>query len=755
MPDQISPSQAAHDQESRADADPAPQSSQFWLGEITAAQKRDRRWHERARKVVARFRDEREREHFGEKRANILWSNTEILKSALFSGLGNPDVRRRFPKRGADDKAARTAAIVLERGLSYCQDAYDAESPVECAIEDMLLPGRGVAWVVYEADVEDKADNESEGEEGEEAEGGAPAMMGHNGGPPMIHDQRVELQHVYWQDFLTSAGRKWADVWWVARRHVYSRDELIANFGEEHGSKIPLGAEIDGAESRRDGDRDDTFKRANVWEIWDRSKKQRIYVAEGYNVVIKADDDPYRLRAFFPCPEPLYGVKTTSALTPIPEYTLYQDQADELDQITTRLHNLVDALRRRGVYDASAEGPDNQLSQLQHARDNQFVPYKGFAVLMEKGGLKNVFQTEDLTPIVAVVDRLYTHRATLVQTIYEVTGISDVLRGSSNPNETATAQRIKGQFGSLRLQKRQSRVQRFIRDAYRLKAEIMAEHFTREKLVEMTGIEMPDRMEIAQAQAIMQQMQMAQQIARAGPGQMPGMQAPMPMQPPNPAMVKRAQEVLVAAPWDEVSAILRSDERRGYKIDVESDATAKVDDLEEKQARLEFITSMQGYLEKALPAAMQIPALLPLIREMTSFGVRAFKIGRSMEEAFDDAFDRLGQMAQQQQQAGPTPDPKAQAEAQKAQADAQRTQVETQAIQMRAQADVQATQQRSQADAFAAQQKAQAEATESRLKQEAAMLDLEERRRAGDIKAASAIADLQTKIASAMQPYGP
>ena len=74
---------------------------------------------------------------------------------------------------------------------------------------------------------------------------------------------------------------------------------------------------------------------------------------------------------------------------------------------------------------------------------------------------------------------------------------------------------------------------------------------------------------------------------------------------------------------------------------------------------------------------------------------------------------------------------------------------------MRAQADVQATQQRSQADAFAAQQKAQAEATESRLKQQAAMLDLEERRRAGDIKAASAIADLQTKIASAMQPYGP
>src|SRR5262249_3116951 len=158
------------------------------------------------------------------------------------------------------------------------------------------------------------------------------------------------------------------------------------------------------------------FQRARVWEIWDKSKKQRIYVAEGYSAELAREEDPYELADFFPTVEPLYGVKTTSTLIPIPEYTLYQDQAQELDLITTRLSRLINNLKRRGVYDASSDGSDQQLAQLAFADDDQFLPYRGFAALMEKGGLKNVFQTEDLQPTIAVVAQLFQQRAQLVQT---------------------------------------------------------------------------------------------------------------------------------------------------------------------------------------------------------------------------------------------------------------------------------------------------------------------------------------------------
>ena len=142
------------------------ESAKFWHDELSAADKREETWRKRGKKVVDRYRDERDHDESSERRTNILWSNTETLKSVLFQGVAAPDVRRRFPKKGKDDRIARTAALVLENGLSYCADAYDSEFQVECAIEDMLLPGRGQAWIVYDADVEygEKTDEESEAE---------------------------------------------------------------------------------------------------------------------------------------------------------------------------------------------------------------------------------------------------------------------------------------------------------------------------------------------------------------------------------------------------------------------------------------------------------------------------------------------------------------------------------------------------------------------------------------------------------------
>lgn len=683
---------ATNDTRASAEGD-KPLSAKFWLSELDAAKKRDEKWHKRAEKVVARYRDERDSDDRTERKTNILWSNTEVLKSVLFQGIGNPDVRRRFPRKGKEERAARQASLVLEHGLSYCADSYDSSGAIECAVEDMLLPGLGQCWLVYDAEIEEEpASNDNEAAED--------AEMVATG----IKDQRVYFEHVYWQDYRTSAGRKEADIWWKARRHQYSRDELNTYFPKD-GEKISLDAVIADRPSDKNED-DDTFKRANVWEVWDKTKRQRVYIAEGYPTMLRQDEDPYQLSKFFPCPEPLYGVKTTSSLIPIPEYTLYQDQADELDRITTRLANLIEALKRRGVYDASMEGSEGQLSGLATAGDNEYLPYKGFVNLSDKGGLAGVFASEDLEPIIKVVAGLYEQRSQLVQTIYEVTGISDVIRGTSNPNETATAQRIKGQFGSLRIQKRQGKVQTFIRDLFRLKGEILAEHFEREKLEEMTGIDMPLQSQIDQAKQqlamVAQQQHMAQQAqqqpqpgvqamgANGGPpmdgtqGQAPGSgMAPMPPQPPpmpmpSPEQMAELQEVAKAVSWEEIAAILKSDDRRGYKVDIETEATAQADEQADKEARIELLTTMQGFLERAIPFAMQVPEAAPLVKELGIFTLKSFKAGRTLEESFDDFFDQLQKKPAPQQQGDPV-----------AQAEADHVNAKTEALKATTQADVQ------------------------------------------------------------------
>jgi hypothetical protein len=290
---------------------------------------------------------------------------------------------------------------------------------------------------------------------------------------------------------------------------------------------------------------------------------------------------------------------------------------------------------------------------------------------MEKGGLKGAFQTEDLGPIIAVVDRLYQQRVMLVQTIYEVTGISDVVRGASDPNETATAQRIKGQFGSLRIQKRQRRINTFIRDLYRIKAEIIAEHFEREKLEEMSGIDLPTEMQVEaakqQLQLIEQQQSMADQPQapqmghNGGPPMGPQPQMPFPQMPmPDPETIQSLRNMARAVPWEGVARILRSDDKRGYKVDIETDATAQVDDQAEKESRIEFLTTMQGYLERIIPAVQAMPQLAPLSKELVIFALKSFKVGRTLEETFDDAFDDLAKQPRQ-----PQTDPIADAKAKK------------------------------------------------------------------------------------------
>ncbi len=76
--------------------------------------------------------------------------------------------------------------------------------------------------------------------------------------------------------------------------------------------------------------------------------------------------------------------------------------------------------------------------------------------------------------ISAALEKLYLARDQIKNVIYETTGISDILRGLTDPNETLGAQQIKTQWGSLRVQRKQAEVARFARDLFRLKAEIFA-----------------------------------------------------------------------------------------------------------------------------------------------------------------------------------------------------------------------------------------------------------------------------------------
>lgn len=561
--------------ETRQEAEAAGGEARFWQIQLQLADDDQKEWFKSGDAVVSRYRNDKDSTRKSvTRRFAMLYSNTETLKSAIYAKQAKPDVRRRYSDQ---DPIGKQVAEIIERALIECSDDYasgeDADSAVESAIEDYLLPGRGVVRIQYEA--------QTAGPEGQE----------------VIADQNVSEQYVYWKDFRHEPARKWSQVTWVAFAHKMGRQALIENF-PEIGSQVPLNWTPETGQKKVE----DSLKRARVWEVWDKETKTRLWIVEGFDKVLRKDADPYRLQKFFPVAKPLLAITTNDTLIPEPEFSVYKDQADSLDEIENRIDKLTKALRRRGVYDATV----TELKRLAKAADNEFIPVKNWSELATKGGLSKAFESEDISVISQVLLQLHEQRDLRIQTIYEVTGISDILRGSSNPNETLGAQKIKAQFGGARLKKRQDKVQKWIRDTLRIKAEIIAEHFEPQKLEAITGIPIP------------------MQPQPAPPGQ----------QPQPPAGVQIMQ-------------ILRDDKMRSYRVDIETDSTVFEDAEMEKQARTELIQGVTEFLTAAVPLGAQVPPLMPLLFEILEFGLRGVKAGRTLEDAVEQTKQAVQQMAQQ------------------------------------------------------------------------------------------------------------
>lgn len=225
-----------------------------------------------------------------------------------------------------------------------------------------------------------------------------------------------------------------------------------------------------------------------------------------------------------------------------------------------------------------------------------------------------------------------------------------------------------------------------------------------------------------------------------------GMPSPPMMAPPvmpSEEQIEQAKLIVDACTWEEVSAILRSDDRRNYTVDVETDATAFEDEEAEKQQRIEFLTAISGWLQQAIPAVQMNPSLGPLMKELTTFAVGAFKIGRTMEEAFEDAFNQIKDMPPQ-----PNPD------AEKAQAEMAMKKQEIEARAAERQQDAQFKQQERQQDmAFRGQElqlKREEMQTSLEMKRQEQMLGQQMARENAEFDRGMKVQDAQSRRDDAM-----
>ena len=672
-------------------AETQPTGIQKYLQAISTYENEFTRWEKRATKILKRYRDDtRTQSGIETVKFNILWSNVKTLIPAVYAKLPKASCARRF---GDNDQIGRVAAQLVERALDYEIEHYpDFRATMKYCVEDRFLGGRGVAWVRYEPHV--RAQQLGIPEDGTQVtedidEDGAGPEMAET--PEEIEYECAPVDYVHWRDFGHSSARTWEEVTQVWRWVYMTRDALIERFGEKMAARIPLDAgpeNLDGPNRKREG------TRAKICELWCKETQKVYWIHKGMAQFVDERDDPLGLEGFFPCPKPLYATTTSDNLIPVPDFLLYQDQANELDILSDRIDGLVKALRMRGVYDASQPALQRLLTE---GDNNTLIPVDKWLAFGEKGGLKGSIDLLPLDTLAQALLQCYGAREQIKAQIYEITGISDIIRGQTAASETATAQQIKGQYAGLRLRAMQEEVALFASELIRLKAQIICQQFQPQTILQYAA---------------------AQQ-----------------MSPEDQQLIPQAIQLLSDRPL------------RNFRIEVASDSLVQIDEQQNKTDRLEFIQAFGGFLERALPVVTQAPQAADMIVELMRYGIGAFKQAEPVEGALDRMLEQIKMSQQQQAGAPPPPDPemlKAQAEQQ---AEAARIQADTAIAQQKAQFDLQMQQARLQADMQIEQMKAQtAAALEEQRQRFQAALKAEEMAQQIALEQEKAKLDAQTKI---------
>ena len=601
---------------------------QGYLDAIAKYEREFKKWETRSSNILKRYRDE-ERANTDDTRNskfNILWSNVQILVPATFARVPQPDVSRRFRDQ---DPVGRVSAMILERGLEFETQHYpDYRDTMKQCVQDRFLGGRGTAWIRYEPHFKNVPTDEGE-QITEDVEIDAPEEQ--------LDYECAPVDYVHWKDFGHSVARTWEEVTIVWRKVYMSEDAVEKRFGEDIAKKIPYDSTPEDLKNAGKATQTDIKQQACVFELWDKEKGIAVWFSKSMKEFLDEKPDPLKLQHFFPCPKPLYATLTNDTLVPVPDFTLYQDQAKTLDTLADRSAGLVQMLQLKGVYDVSA---DVSLARLfTEGNNGNLIPVKNWAAFAEKNGLKGQVDVYDLTPIVRALEAVYVAAEQQKQQVYEIMGISDIVRGASNPNETLGAQELKGQYASMRLRAMQADVARFATDVLQMKAQVMCSKFNPKTLFAISAAEQLseiDKQAIPQAMALLV-----------------------------------GQERLIDPEAESPNPL------RAFRIEVSADSMIQMNESQEKQDRVEFLTAVGGFIEKGAMVGAQAPQLVPLIMELLKFGVTGFKVGKQLEGTIDQYLDEIKQQAQQPK-APPPPDPKVVVEQEKLKIEQQRFQLEQQ-----------------------------------------------------------------------------
>ena len=582
----------------------AEKKQDYWQKQLEVAYSNPiyKRWRKSAKDITRRFRNQAF-SNSDNKRAklddeckgyNLLYRNVSVRLPFILPFIPKVQVDR---TNRDNDQVARVASMILERTTAKLTECAQFKRALSYAKLDAELTNFGIIWVSY-----------------------APYYTQDG-----LLKEDITFDYVGSDDFIWQKSKHWDDCGWVARRLRMTEEDVRKQFKNIRLPESVSDEELDELEKQGlidDKDRDD--KTISVYEIWDKWDRKVYIFHPSYKKILATYDYPYDID--FPCAKPLSYDDFTDSTIPVSRHAQYIEQYKAVDQINRKITRIKDSLRVAGGYDASIADFGKMFDG---DNENSLIGLKNVEKLQGKGIESSIWMLPQ-DNIVAALEALKVVRDEYISDIQKGLGIYDVLEGETQAQEAYGTNRLKGSFGTMRLQDDQKDAIYFVQDTIRIACDIICQTFEPLSLLTYSTIEYSNQ---------------------------------------SLPMVMQAIELLKTEMMKNTRLTISLEDVRSY---YDSDYKANISELWTNVfAQLQAVSTMvQEIPEMALIAK---PAIMSMIR---GYKVGAF-VEQQMEEAIDNAIAAYQQRMAQPQQ--PSPEMlKAQNEQQKTQLQAQKLQLEAQ-----------------------------------------------------------------------------
>jgi hypothetical protein len=605
-----------------------PQSAKAWLNLLLESEKAFERWNDHCDNVDKAYASLERLGQPRDKEFQMLWANLEVLKPAVYARPPNPVVVPKFKDRRP---VYQSASEVMERSVTVAFDQAHIAELLKQIRDDLVMTNRGVAWCRYESGKKGYYDHE-----------------------------KVCIDFKHRRDFLHSVSRCWYEVAWVAAASYLTRSEARERFAKYSGDCYQDAEYRVDKESKEVGGADDR-ERAKFWEIWHKAERRVVWVAQGCEDILDESDPHLELQDFFPCPCPAYGTLQRGSLVPVPDSLQYKDQLDEINLLTARLHALADSLEAKGFYPSGGGELAEAVERAVKIKTpgTILVPINNWAAF---GGSKEVIIWMPIAEIAGVIKEVIATRQQVINDIYQITGLSDIMRGETDARETLGAQNLKAQFGSSRIKDKQLEMVRIARDLVVIASEIITEKFADDTIIEMSQTQIPTKkiqqFQVSQLRGQLQQIMMQgqspqiQQMRQQNPQQL--QQLAQQAQQQADQIQSEIEKITNKPNLDQVLTFLRDNRARCFVLDIETDSTLIINEAEEKQRTAEFLQMLSPVLQQLQAMLVAEPSTGDFAGEILKFAVKPFRAGRSLDGAIDDLVDVIKQKGEQPRGDDPT-----------------------------------------------------------------------------------------------------